>query len=131
MSYLLDTTHVIDHLRDDPTVIQLLETLSPAGIATSIITYLEAFQGTLRPQRPIPQAKFDAFFAAVPVLPLTPAIAQRCARLREHLKRQGKQPNRRAFDLIIATTALEHGLTLVTTNHQDFADIPALVLYRP
>lgn len=131
MSYLVDTTHVVDHLHDDPDVVQLLATLTPDGIAASIITYLEAFQGTLRLQRPIPQAKFDAFFDAVPVLPLTPAIAQRCARLREHLKRQGKQPNRRAFDLIIAATALEHGLTLVTKNQQDFADIPGLSLYQP
>ena len=131
MSYLVDTTHVVDHLHDDPDVVQLLGTLTPDGIAASIITYLEAFQGTLRLQRPIPHAKFDAFFAAVPVLPLTPAIAQRCARLREHLKRQGKQPNRRAFDLIIAATALEHGLTLVTKNQQDFADIPGLLLYQP
>jgi predicted nucleic acid-binding protein len=67
----------------------------------------------------------------VPVLPLTPAIAQRCAHLREHLKRQGKRPNRRAFDLIIAGTALEHGLTLVTHNRQDFSDIPGLILFQP
>src|SRR5436305_7195406 len=128
MSYLVDTTHVIDHLHDEPDVVALLKTLSPAGIAASIITYLEAFQGTIRLQRPIPRAKFEAFFDTVPILPLTPAIAQRCARLREHLKRQGKQPNRRAFDLIIAATALEHGLALVTNNRQDFADIPGLLL---
>jgi len=130
MSYLLDTTHVIDHLEDDPAIVQLLQTLNPDGIAASIITYREAFQGTLRLQRPVPQARFDAFFDSLPVLPLTPAIAQRCARLREHLKRQGKQPNRRAYDLIIAATALEHGLMLVTTNRQDCADIPGLVLYQ-
>ena len=131
MSYLLDTTHVIDLLHDDPAVVQLLDTLSPNGVATSIITYLEAFQGTLRLQRPIPQATLETLFDYLPVLPLTPAIAQRCARLREHLKRQGKQPNRRAFDLIIAATALEHGLTLVTSNQQDFSDLPGLTLYQP
>jgi tRNA(fMet)-specific endonuclease VapC len=130
VSYLLDTTHVIDLLHDDPAVVQLLDTLSPNGVATSIITYLEAFQGTLRLQRSIPQVRFETLFDSLPVLPLTPAIAQRCARLREHLERQGKQPNRRAFDLIIAATALEHGLTLVTNNQQDFSDIPNLTLYQ-
>src|SRR5947209_5395749 len=106
MSYLIETTWVIDHLNDDPAAIQLLSTLTLAGIATSIITYLEAFQGTVRLNRPLSQARFDAFFASVPILPLTPAIAQRCARLREYLKQQGKKPNRRALDLIVAATAL-------------------------
>lgn len=131
MSYLLDTTHVVDHLRDDPAVVQLVAALTPAGVAASIITYLESFQGTLLLGEPTPRARFDAFFDVVPILPLTPAIAQRCAQMREHLKRQGKQPNCRAFDLIIAATAIEHGLTLVTANRQDFADIPGIALYQP
>lgn len=129
MSSLLDTTWVIDHLHDDPVAVKLLQSLTVEGIAVSIITYLEAFQGTLRLHGPVSQSKFETFFAKVPILPLTPAIAQRCAYLREYLKRQGKQPNRRAFDLIIAATALEHGLILVTKNRQDFIDIPDLVLY--
>jgi predicted nucleic acid-binding protein len=35
----------------------------------------------------------------------------------------------RAFDLVLAATALEHGLTLATRNTKDYADIPALALY--
>jgi predicted nucleic acid-binding protein len=128
MSYLIDTTWVIDHLNDAPQAHRLLESLAPAGIAVSIVTYLEAFQGTVHLQRPVAQPKFDAFFAAVPVLPLDAAVAQRCARLRELLKQQGKKPNRRALDLIIAATALEHGLTLVTRNIKDYSDIPGLHL---
>ena len=129
MSSLLDTTWVVDHLHDEPAAVQLLQPLSADGIATSIITYLEAFQGTLRLHEPVSRAKFDAFFASVPILPVALAIARGCARLREELKRQGKQPNRRAFDLIIAATALEHDPVLVTKNTQDFADIPGLKLY--
>jgi predicted nucleic acid-binding protein len=37
----------------------------------------------------------------------------------------------RALDLIIAATALEYGLTLVTKNTDDFKDIPDLTLYQP
>jgi len=33
------------------------------------------------------------------------------------------------LDLLIAATALEHELTIVTRNIEDFNDIPGLVLY--
>lgn len=46
------------------------------------------------------------------------------------LKRQGKNPRKRAFDLVIAATALEHGLEVVTHNTKDFDDIPNLVRYQ-
>jgi predicted nucleic acid-binding protein len=39
--------------------------------------------------------------------------------------------NSRALDLIIAATALEYDLTLVTKNTDDFKDIPHLSLSQP
>jgi predicted nucleic acid-binding protein len=68
--------------------------------------------------------------AVVPVLPLSLAVARRCAELREELDRQGKRFRSRAFDLVIAAAALEHGLELVTRNLADVADIPHLALYQ-
>jgi predicted nucleic acid-binding protein len=35
---------------------------------------------------------------------------------------------RKTFDRMIAATALVHGLTLVTLNGKDFADVPGLEL---
>ena len=64
-----------------------------------------------------------------PVLTLTIPIAERCARLRETLRLQGKRVNQRALDLIVAATALEHDLTLVPRNVADYRDIPGLNLY--
>jgi predicted nucleic acid-binding protein len=58
-------------------------------------------------------------------------VAERCARLRETLRSQNKWVNSRALDLIIAATALEYDLTLVTNNTEDFEDIPGLNLYQP
>jgi predicted nucleic acid-binding protein len=68
--------------------------------------------------------------AVVPALPLSPAIARRCAEVREELDRQGKGFRARAFDLVIAATALEHRLELVTRNLADVADIPHPALYQ-
>ncbi|HZQ97841.1 MAG TPA: type II toxin-antitoxin system VapC family toxin [Chloroflexota bacterium] len=58
-------------------------------------------------------------------------VAERCARLRELLRRQGKQPRRRALDLTIAATAFQHGLTLVTRNTDDYEEVPGLTLRHP
>ncbi len=66
---------------------------------------------------------------AVPIFPLTLAVARRCAGLRERLRAQSKTLKPRALDLIIAATALEHDLTLVTRNRRDYNDISGLRLY--
>ena len=69
-----------------------------------------------------------AFLESVPIIPFSLAVATRCAHLRDKLRRQKKQVNRRALNLLIAATTLEHGLTLVTRNLDDFLDIPDLKL---
>jgi len=61
-------------------------------------------------------------------LPISPEIARRCAQLRETLRREGKRVRQRALDLLIAATALEFGLTVVTRNSEDYRDIPGLSL---
>jgi len=132
VAYLLDSNLVIPYLADDPATVPLIERLASEGIAISIITYLEVYQGTLRsadPERA--QEQFERFLAVVPTLSLSPAVARRCARLREDLKGRGRRVRDRALDLVIAATALEHGLPLVTRNLADYEDIPELSLYQP
>ncbi|MDQ3702971.1 MAG: type II toxin-antitoxin system VapC family toxin [Chloroflexota bacterium] len=130
MAYLIDSDWLIDHLDDDPAAVALLTQLAPQRIAISIISYLEVFQGTLKTPAPaVAQAKLETFLRKVPVFPLSPDVARRCAHVRETLRRQGKQVHRRSLDLIIAATALEHDLTLVTRNKNDFADVVGLQLY--
>jgi predicted nucleic acid-binding protein len=105
MAYLIDSHVVIDHLADVPDASDLLSRLAEDGIAISIITYMEAFQGVVRSPHPKEaHAKFRAFAKAVPILPLSVAVAERCARLRETLRSQNKRANSRALDLIIAAT---------------------------
>jgi predicted nucleic acid-binding protein len=132
MPYLIDSHVVIDHLANVPEASDLLSKLAADGIAMSIITYMEAFQGVARSPHPEEaQAKFRALAKNIPILPLSLAVAERCARLRETLRSQNKRVNSRALDLIIATTALEYDLILVTENLKDFDDIPDLTLSQP
>ena len=131
MPYLIDTDWVIDLLASVPEAVQLLDRLAQGGIAISIITYMEAYQGVERSPHPEEaQNKLSALLDSLPVVSLSPAVAQRCARLRETLRKQGKRVNARSLDLIIAATALEYNLTLVTRNTEDYADVPGLKLYR-
>jgi predicted nucleic acid-binding protein len=46
------------------------------------------------------------------------------------LRRQKLQVNERALDLLIAVTAIDHGLILVIRNLRDYDDIPGMTLYR-
>lgn len=131
MAYLLDSDIVIDFLADDPDTVTLVNTLSSSGVFVSIISYMETFQGVIdEGLTQEAQDKFNAFFASVPVLSFSPAIAIRCAHLRSDIKKQGKSTRRRALDLVVAATALEHGLTLVTHNEDDYKDIPNLLRYQ-
>ena len=130
MPYLIDTDLVIDHLANITEANQLLEQLAPEGIAISMITYMETYQGVVRsPNVQEARAKFQTFRRSVPVLPFSLSVAKRCAVLREQLKTEQKRVKARALDLINAAIALEHDLTLVTRNVRDYQDIPDLHLY--
>jgi predicted nucleic acid-binding protein len=132
MPYLVDSNVVIDHLGEVPEASQFLDRFAQDGIAISIVIYMEAFQGVVQSEHPEEAAeKFHAFIDTVLILPFSFAIAERCARLRETLRSQNKRVKSRALDLIIAATALEYGLTLVTKNTEDFRDIPDLTLSQP
>jgi tRNA(fMet)-specific endonuclease VapC len=131
MAYLLDSDVVIDFLGEDPATVALVNSMTGSGVFVSILSYMEAFQGVIdNGLTQDDQDKFQQFFATVPVISLSPAIAIRCAHLRSALKQQGKNVRRRAIDLLIAATALEHGLELVTHNEDDYKDIPNLVRYQ-
>ena len=111
MRYLIDTTVLIPYFAGNQQAIDLIKQLLPDGVAVSILSYLEAYQGAI--EEPDPEAakrQFNAFFRGIPVLPVSPAVARRSAEIRSFLKKQGKSPRKRAFDLVIAATALEHGL---------------------
>ncbi len=131
MRYLLDTTVLSPYFAGQPQARLFLRQLAPDGLAVSILSYLEAYQGVIENADPEKaRRRFNAFFRTAQILPVSPAVARRCAEIRSSLKKQGKQPRKRAFDLVIAATTLEHGLELVTHNTQDFQDIPNLIRYR-
>lgn len=130
MRYLIDTDYLIDRLGEDSQAVALIDRLADEGVALSIVSYLELFEGVLRAtDREAAERKLDALLDAMPLLPLSRSVAQRCARIRSLLRDAGRRVNSRALDLLIVATAIENGLTLVTRNVADYSDIGDLKLY--
>lgn len=130
MAYLIDTDVLIDHFSELPAASSLIDKLVPVGIAISIITYMEMYQGLLRSMdQATAEFVIADFILGVPIMPISLAVARRCAELRERMRLDGKRVRARALDLLNASIALEHQFTLVTRNIHDFSDIPELQLY--
>ena len=60
------------------------------------------------------------------ILPVTESIAERWGHLAASAKQRGMAVT--VVDAVIAATALEHGLTLVTRNVKDFAGLGVALL---
>ena len=96
----------------------------------SICTYGELYQGAYYAYDP--PAAMDTlreFLRDKDMLPLTEQIVEHFAVVRGQLSRQLRQQIG-DLDLLIAATALEHNLTLLTRNTRDLQHIPGLKLYQ-
>lgn len=125
----MDTDWVVDWLKGRKSTVERLSALAPEGLAMSLITYGEIYEGIYSPRATDPtgyERTFNRFLRLVRVLPLTRAIMRRFARERAHLRHLGALiPD---ADLLIASTALDQGLTLLTGNRQHFERVPGLTL---
>src|SRR5688500_2468723 len=111
MNYLVDADWVIDYLRGQGQAIQLLDELGTQGLAISIITFIEVYEGIYRSRTPQPTERiFRSFMQVVKVLEVTRTVARRTAHIRGYLRQQRLPVNNRAFDLVIAATALTYDL---------------------
>ena len=129
MKYLVDSDYVADYLKGRPTATALLGVLFQDGMAMSIITFAEVYEGIYYGYNRTHYTKiFHHFLQGVSVLGITRSIAKQYARMRGELGRKGQlidQP-----DLFIAATATYHHLTLVTRNLKDYERIPDLNIHQ-
>jgi tRNA(fMet)-specific endonuclease VapC len=127
--YLIDSDVQVYFVNDTPGAQHLVEGLLPAGAAMSVIGYMEAIEGLSRSTNPQEaQARFELLVELLLVMDLPIREARRCADLRRALRQANRRVRTRALDLLVAATALEHGLTLVTNNQADYRDIPGLAV---
>ncbi len=92
----------------------------------SLFTLFEIERGLKEKAATQQLAKFATFCQHSRVLPLSEPVLHRAGDLWAHA-RQGGHPHGDA-DLIIAATAVEHGLVLITGNTSHFTWVPGLTL---
>ena len=127
--YLLDSDWIIDCLSRQQDAIATLQRLEPLGLATSIITYAELYEGIAASRRRgEDEERLADFLANIEILGVDLGVARIFGERRAQLQAQGLLIDN--FDLLIAATALRFDLTLVTRNLNDFRRITGLRLYE-
>lgn len=92
----------------------------------SAITRYEILRGLRAKQATNQLEAFDRFTAANHVIPVTDAVIVRASVIYADLYQRGDLIG--DADILIAATALEHGLSLVTNNTKHFRRITGLLL---
>ncbi len=105
----------------------------PGEVCLSAVSLAELSLGPLLVDDPEERARRQQHLqlaGEVPVLAFDSACAQAFAPIAAHLRAGGSKTRARAYDALIAATAIANGLPLYTGNAKDFAGIPGLDL-RP
>lgn len=132
MTFLLDTDWIIDHFTDQSSARGLLNQFLLDGIAISILTFFELWEGVLcSSNRSAAQVQLQTFLRGLTILPVSRRVALRAATIPGDLRSRRHPIQHRAFDIVIAATALVNDLMLVSSNSRDYEDIVGLQLLNP
>ena len=125
LHYLIDTDWVIHYLHAHPGIVTRLDELQPQGLALSIISLAELYEGVYYSRDPEgDEQDLNNFLRGVTVLGLDTDIAKIFGRERGRLRAAGTLIG--DLDLLIGATALHHNLTLLTNNRSHFERIDGL-----
>jgi len=123
MDYLLDTTVLIDVGRNKPEALELVNLLPELVI--SAVSAGELIQG-VADKRELRQAKI--FLAGTRIVEINEQISRKS---RELLMTYKLSHGLYLMDALVAATALENGLALVTDNLKHFRFIEGIKVVRP
>ncbi|MEW5741149.1 MAG: PIN domain-containing protein [Myxococcota bacterium] len=128
MKWLLDTCTVSDYFRRRGAVAAALHAVAPHELAISTVTEFEMRFGLARQPRLAPSLgrQVNAFLQVVRVLPFDREDAAASGLIRATLERAGRPIA--PLDALIAGVAVAKGLTLVTSNEDEFSRVPGLAV---
>jgi tRNA(fMet)-specific endonuclease VapC len=123
--YLLDTDTIIYFLKNDPVVVDNFRLHEYSPKALSVITYGELLYGAENSARRNENlARIHRIAELFPVIDVTRAVMETLSSVKFSLKRSGRTVG--DFDLVIASTAITIGYSVVTNNQRHFNKIPGL-----
>ena len=126
MKYLIDTDWIIDYLKSVIPVEKKIRELYTQGLAVSIISLAELYEGVHSSKYPAKEKELlDRFFESdLKILGINENICNIFGQERSKLRKRGKLIDN--FDLLIASTALNYKLTILTNNRKHFERIAGL-----
>lgn len=134
MSYILDTCVLSEFLKKnpEPKVIEWFEGQVEASLYLSVQTVGEIQKGITRLIPSKRRTQLELWLETIiyrydrRILPISVAVAVNWGTLKGSLETKGTVLS--VIDGLIAATALEHGLTVVTRNESDFTPTGAKIL---
>ena len=125
MSNLMDTDWAISYLNRVPRIVNRVDALRPEGVAISIISVAELYEGALNSYDPGRNERLmTEFLRHHPIIQLDVATCRIFGAERARLRRIGMLIQ--DMDLLIGATALRHDLTLLSNNRRHFGRLPGL-----
>jgi len=122
MKFLLDTNIVIDFLRGEKSIVEKIGQILPHGIGISAVSLAELYHGAYKSSRPkYNLEKVDEFISVpeISVVNLDKQIARHYGKMLAELESRGVKLAE--VDILIAATAGEIGLTILTGDKKHFA----------
>lgn len=120
---LLDTNVVIDLATVDPDNLPAVPTISAITLAELSLGPHVSSDRTVTRQRQLVLQQAEADFDP---LPFDDSCARHFGIVAAAMRASGRKSRARAFDALIAATALAHQVPLYTRNEKDFREIPDL-----
>jgi tRNA(fMet)-specific endonuclease VapC len=128
MIYLLDTGSCIGFLRNKaPKTIEHIRNTPFEDIALSSVVVFELLAGAAASRDPAGERKkIHDFARPFRSLEFDDNCAAVAGELRAYLEKRGEKIG--PYDTLIAATALQHGITVVTGNTREFRRVPNLLV---
>lgn len=125
INYLIDTDWVIHFLNGTQDIVDKLKQLRTEGLAISIITLAELYEGVFYSRNP--EASRDGlanFLRGIVIIDIDDTICTVFGKERGRLRREGNIIG--DFDLLIGATCLSYDFTLLTNNVRHFERLEGL-----
>lgn len=124
-SYLLETSFIIDYLKNKEYAVELLHSLE-GSFTSSVVCLAELYEGVNRSNNKQQQENIliEFFNNLDKYFPIEEEVAKKFGELRARLKQQGNIIE--DMDIFIAATCLVHDLTLLTLNKKHFTHVREL-----